>query len=625
MAIYDDPTEARYVDIRNSIDILDTDNEEFNLLVNETDSPYDAHPAIDSMSEASSIIPPVQVEKISWSSLPRKSQLAIMTLARLSEPLTQTSLQSYMYYQLKSFKDGHGSAPSDSTVARQAGLLAAAFTGAQFMTAMIWGRIADSSMGRKRVILTGLVGTAIGTLGFGFSDNFAAAFFWRFLGGMLNGNIGVMRTMISEIVKEKKFQSRAFLLLPMTFNIGVIIGPLLGGLLADPVGTYPTIFGPGGVLGGKEGVWLFTRWPYVLPNLVSAAFLLLGAACVALGLEETLDGVKDRPDVGIRISRWIRRLARGRESSHDYTAVRNGPTFQEHELGRIGETGQVSKQRAKLPFRRIWTPNVLSTLLAHGLLAMHVGTFNNLWFVFISTPRYNPDGGPAQEDQGPSSGATLKMPTNYHPQLPFKFTGGLALPPPSIGTALAILGFIGIVMQLVLYPRVNFRLGTIPSYRAALFLFPVAYILTPFLAIIPSTQPPPGQASGALVWVSITMVLFVQVLARTFALPATAILVNNCSPHPSVLGTVHGIGQSVSSGTRTIGPILASSIYAYGLDRGVVGAAWWGMAMLAAAGALAGQWVRDGDGHEIWLPEELEENEARRTAPLSRVPGNQSS
>ena len=30
--------------------------------------------------------------------------------------------------------------------------------------------------------------------------------------------------MISEIIKGKKYQSRAFLLLPMTFNIGVIIG-----------------------------------------------------------------------------------------------------------------------------------------------------------------------------------------------------------------------------------------------------------------------------------------------------------------------------------------------------------------------------------------------------------------
>ncbi|KAG9579689.1 MFS transporter, partial [Aureobasidium melanogenum] len=173
--------------------------------------------------------PPHQLSEkpkpVSWKSLPRKDQLFILTMARLSEPLTQTSLQSYMFYQLRSFSP---SAP-DSTISYQAGMLQAAFTGAQFCTAVFWGRMADwEQMGRKRVILVGLLGTGIGALGFGFSSSFAVALFWRALGGALNGNIGVMRTMISEIIRDKKYQSRAFLLLPMTFNIGVIIGPILG-------------------------------------------------------------------------------------------------------------------------------------------------------------------------------------------------------------------------------------------------------------------------------------------------------------------------------------------------------------------------------------------------------------
>ena len=57
---------------------------------------------------------------------------------------------------------------------------------------------------------------------------FPMAVAFRCMGGVLNGNIGVMRTMISEIIKEKKYQSKAFLVLPMTFNIGVILGPILG-------------------------------------------------------------------------------------------------------------------------------------------------------------------------------------------------------------------------------------------------------------------------------------------------------------------------------------------------------------------------------------------------------------
>lgn len=162
---------------------------------------------------------------VTWLSLPRKDQLAVLTLARLSEPLTQTSLGSYVFYQLQSFDPDL----PDSTIAYQAGLLHAAFPGAQFLTAILWGRFADAEYGgRKRAISLGLLGTMVSIVGFGFSNSFSVALFFRCLGGVLNGNIGVMRTMISEIIKEKKFQSRAFLLLPMTFNIGVIIGPILG-------------------------------------------------------------------------------------------------------------------------------------------------------------------------------------------------------------------------------------------------------------------------------------------------------------------------------------------------------------------------------------------------------------
>ncbi|KAF2212278.1 hypothetical protein CERZMDRAFT_41483 [Cercospora zeae-maydis SCOH1-5] len=530
-------------------------------------------------------------EPVAWRDLPKKGQLTILTLARLSEPLTQTSLQSYMFYQLKSFVGPDGHVPSDADVARHAGLLAAAFTGAQFLTAMMWGRLADSEyMGRKRVILIGLLGTAIGSLGFGFSQSFAEAMFWRATGGVLNGNIGVMRTMISEIVQEKKYQSRAFLLMPMTFNVGVIVGPLLGG-----------------TFGGKNGVWLFMHFPYALPNLINAAFLLASTVALVLGLEETLEGLRGKSDWGLKLGRLLMRTVRRKSAmQQDYTPLETHEESADVEMSASAsvQNNKPVNKRRKLPFRRIWTKNVLFTLLAHGLLAMHVGTFNNLWFVFLSTPRYSPD---AKQEK-------LLLPESYKPHLPFTFTGGLALPPPAIGTALAILGVIGISLQLLVFPPVSFWLGTIRSYRLSLLLFPISYFLAPYLAIVPSTSSPPAQASGLLIWLYITLILAVQVMARTFALPSTAILVNNSSPHPSVLGSIHGIAQSVSSATRTIGPVLAGHIYGAGLERGVVGAAWWVMAGIAILGAFAGRWVREGDGHEIWMEgeEKEERGDARR-------------
>lgn len=197
------------------------DRRQPNLLIETNVEAGTALPQIDDTEQTEAI----KEKPVTWAALPRKEQLLVLTLARLSEPLTQTSLGSYIYYQLRSFDP---SLP-DSRISSQAGVIHAAFPAAQFLTAILWGRFADSEHGgRKRVIWIGLLGTMISMIGFGFSHSFVVAVCCRALGGVLNGNIGVMRTMISEIIKEKKYQSRAFLILPMTFNIGVIIGPILG-------------------------------------------------------------------------------------------------------------------------------------------------------------------------------------------------------------------------------------------------------------------------------------------------------------------------------------------------------------------------------------------------------------
>lgn len=138
---------------------------------------------------------------VTWRSLPNKTQLFVITFARLSEPLTERSMAAYLFYQLRWFDDR----ASDSTIASQGGILTAAFAAAQFLTAVWWGRAADSPwIGRKRVLLIGLFGSFVACLGIGFAKTFAQALFFRALAGALNGNVGVLRTMISEIIKEKK-------------------------------------------------------------------------------------------------------------------------------------------------------------------------------------------------------------------------------------------------------------------------------------------------------------------------------------------------------------------------------------------------------------------------------------
>lgn len=191
------------------------------------------------------------------------------------------------------------------------------------------------------------------------------------------------------------------------------------------------------------------------------------------------------------------------------------------------------------------------------------------------------------------------------------------MPAATVGLATSILGVLGMILQIFLYPPVQARLGTLGSFRLFCMLFPIAYMFAPYLAILPSSTAPPDPAAGVFIWTGITLVLLLQVAARTFALPATIILINNCSPHPSVLGTVHGLGQSVSASFRTIGPIVGGIWYGEGLKSGVVGAAWWGIAAAAAAGSVTALWVYEGSGHEIFLEGELEEGEEMEMAGLN--------
>ncbi|KAK5987279.1 Major facilitator superfamily multidrug transporter mfsB [Cladobotryum mycophilum] len=528
---------------------------------------------------------PQKQEPVKWRDLPNKQQLAIITIARMSEPLVQTSLQSYMFYQLKWFDPSL----SDATISSQAGVLHASFMAAQFVTAMLWGRIADSKFaGRKTVLLIGLLGTSASCVGFGFSTTFWQALVFRTLGGATNGNIGVMRTMVSEIVREKKYQARAFLLLPMCFNIGVIIGPILGGMLSDPAGSYPSLFG---------NIEFFVKFPYAAPNILSSVFLLISALAVWLGLEETLDALSDDPpDVGSRIGHrlaiWYRKHFGSSPTDDGYSSIPASDVELTGADAPAAKKKPTKRYTQRLPFRRIFTRNVGLTLFAQFFLTFHVGTFNSLWFVFLSTPVYDP----AKSD--------------HTTRLPFHFTGGLGLQPRFVGTAMAILGVIGISMQLLLYPQLSARLGTIKSWRYFLLYFPLVYFLVPYLSVVPSTSLPPASKTGPAIWISIFFVLLIQVTGRTFTLPSQVILVNNCSPHPSVLGTVHGLGQSVSSAARTIGPMVGGLVYGFGLSHGFVGLVWWILSGVAVCACLTSLMVREGDGHEIWLEgdEEDEEN-----------------
>ncbi|CAG9977286.1 unnamed protein product [Clonostachys byssicola] len=488
---------------------------------------------------------------VSWASMPRKWQLAVIVFARLAEPLSERSLTSYLFYQLRWFD------PSlePSEIAKQAGHLTAVFAAAQCLTSMWWGRVADTALfGRKRVLIIGLFGSAMCALGMGFSPSFTSAMFFRFFSGALNGNIGVLRTMVSEIVPDKRYKARAFLILPMCFNVGVIIGPLMSGFLADPIHSLPSIFGPGSIIGGRDGVAWMKQFPYALPNVVCASVLLAAAFCIILGLDETHPMRRDKLDPGRELGKFIVRKVLRQEKGQDYeyepipSSANTAPSTSQPVIAR--EPEPVKKQAR---FRDMFTRNVCFTLLQHFLRALHGSAFNTVFFSLLPTPRYD----------------------NSHASLPFRFSGGLGLSSKSMGLVNTILGSIGIPLQILLYPVLSARLGILASYRMFLPLSIAAYFLIPYLVLLPDNM--------AVIWTCLTALLSLQVLARVFITPASMILVNESAPSPTLLGTVHGFASSISSFARIFGPSIGGSALGWGLAHNFVGFPLWGMGVIGLA------------------------------------------
>ncbi|KAI0553234.1 major facilitator superfamily domain-containing protein [Xylaria curta] len=515
--------------------------------------------------------------EVRWRDLPNKDQLFILALCRLSEPLSNVCLLPYIFYLVRSVlptsDDNTSSDDSAARISEYSGLLVAAFPLAQCVISLPWGRLSDKH-GRRFSIIGGLLISVIANIGFGLSRSFGALLFWRILAGLANGNVSIMRTVTAEVVRERKYQTKAFLLLPLVFNSGMVLSLALGGCLAEPAVNLPALFGPDGIFNwssNPEGVQWTLEYPYALPALLNAFLLSTSLTLAVLGLKETLVGKEEHKDWGLQAGAAVRGLATriwsGRSASHKYTMMRDSD-----EIALLNDSGPSSEKTepsvtlakpTRVPFRGIWTRKVISALVSFGLLPLHNSAFMHIFPVYLSSP-------PADNKE-----ATF-----------FAFSGGLGLRSATIGLWLSAFGIGGILLQLFIYPRLQKRIGTRGVFRIALFLFPVTYVAAPYLSLLAGDH-------GAR-WVFLGFVVCAQIMARTMAIPSTVILLTEAAPAKTVLGTVHGAGNMLASLARAIGPAVGGYVFALGVEEGVVGLVWWLYLVGVALCALAWSYLTEG-------------------------------
>ncbi|WDK20936.1 major facilitator superfamily transporter, partial [Colletotrichum graminicola] len=509
--------------------------------------------------------------KVTWTSLPRKDQLVILFLVRFCEPIVKVSISSYVYFQLQSLDP---SLPS-AAIVQQTTLLQAAYTIAQCLASIFLGSVADSPRGgRKVVVVLSLLGSFVACSLFGFVASFEQALVLRFVEGLTNGTVAMVRTMTAEVVQEKKFQVRAFVLLNISTSFAIILSALVA---AGTVELTPKAHGSG----------LLTRYPYALPALLNAGFLLVVLVTAVLFLEETSKLVRHRYDPGIALSRYILsrlQMLRNRDSKEAlYSRVDETEELVLLEESELPSPRPETKSVARLPTTRIFTKNMVLVLLAAFIYEAHLGTASVAFPNLLVTPVSS------REEEAQRL-------------LPFFFGGGAGFTPLPLAVYSVMYGIFSIPLQLILYPRLSQRLGPLHVWRTFYLAYPFLYYAYPFAALVPSSTPPPSGKTGVAIWAVITPMQMLTALLTSTVSPSQTVLINAACPHPSALARTHSIAFFSSMVTRAGSTALAGALLGYGTSHNLTGLPFWGCAAIAMLGACLNPFLSEGTGHEIRLP-----------------------
>ena len=470
-----------------------------------------------------------------------------------------TSVFPYLPEMIESFN-----VPPDQ-IAKWAGLTSAAFSLSQCVTAIAWGRGSDR-FGRKPAILIGLTCTMITSVLFGFAQSLPWALAVRSLQGACNGNVGIIRTMVAELVPQKELQPRAFSVMPLVWSIGSILGPTFGGATVHPAERYPSVFGRSTFL---------RKFPFSPPNILSAILFLIGIVVGFLFLKESLETKKYNRDYGRMLGSALTGSCSSRKSNKLKWSAENdeAEAFLPHNNGSRSELSTpIGMGKPKIPYkpvgyREVFSPQSNINLAVYTLLAMHAVAFDQILPVFMHHP--------TQDIHSP----------DVH--LPFKFAGGFGIDSGRIGVLFTIYGVYGMFIQFLAFPPLARRYGVLNCLKACSLAFPLVYIAVPFTSLLPTS----GLRQAAMVGL-----MLMKGWCATFAFPCTTILLTNSAVSLRILGTLNGVATSISAVGRAAGPALAGLTFTLGVDIGYVVISFWTLAAIAFLGAIPVFWLVEMEG-----------------------------
>lgn len=386
----------------------------------------------------------------------------------------------------------------------------------------------------------------------------------------------------------------------------------MGGFLAQPAKFYPGTFSPDGI---------FARYPYLLPNLAAAIGILAAIAQGMLFLEETLvreekeegsvftdhdDGVSERsrllgpngishgaPHSGMPYGSHRGREVRG-SMAGSLRERGSIASFTRERLRSMSVAGSIRQIRKRASFMEEGMPSFVAPNFD-----IRRESFGTMHSIRVQPHRILPTRGQAPAPPRKTFNKTVVMMIlamalfSFHQMayisvLPvyivdevkapgLDFRGGLGLTLHDVGVFLTINGFITLFVQGFVFPIFVAYVGVWKSFNWMIILYPITYIIVPFVSALPTGREQFGLYSSLLLQAFFGIIVF----------PCALILMKNAVPSPLVLGRVNGVAMSACCLARTISSPLVGLIYSLGGSA----AAWFGLAFVTLIGIIQLFWV----------------------------------
>ncbi|KAF5342128.1 hypothetical protein D9611_001435 [Ephemerocybe angulata] len=349
------------------------------------------------------------------------TQFSIVLFLQLAEPLTSNVIYPFMPQLIRDLGVTNG---NEAAVGYYVGMMQSIFFLTQAFTVLHWSRLSDT-IGRKPVILVGLFGLSLSMYCFGLSRTFWGLVLSRSLSGALNGNIGVIKSMIAEITDETNI-SKAYGYMPIAWSTGCTIGPMLGGFLSRPHERFPSWFGE------SE---FHKKFPYFLACSVPATYSVISWLVTYFFLKETHPNptpIKEVLGLGASESKNSTLLVDTSDDEGSLLTAKKGEK-KDHSI------------------RKILTRRVAIAAANYAFLSLVDIAYRAIQPVFLSTP--------------------IEL-------------GGLGLPPPLIGNILSVFGILNGIFQVFFFAGIHDHFGSKKVFIGGIALAIPAFLCYPLISVL---------------------------------------------------------------------------------------------------------------------------------------------